>query len=536
MIRPLRQRPRALARAITAIIAAVALVGCTGTSTSGGGTPVKGGTVTAALSGDPQTLDTGLATGQLSQIPGQNIFEQLFARDKKFNPQPMLAKSFELSKDRRTYTIPLREGITFHNGAKLTSADVKASIERWLEISATGQQVSKDVDALETPDDLTFVIKLKRPRYSLIADLAWTVQAAIILPADIAKAAGKSPLKNEQVIGTGPYKLDSYKAGQRIQLVRFDEYKSLDQDFGGFAGKKTAHADKLVFVFVADASQRLNGLKTGQWDWVQEINGDDIDAAKKDSSLTVRASAVKYSNVLLLNSDDSSAFASVDARQAMNTLLDKEEIAKATFGPSWLWKPLNGALAATSNAALYTKAGIESFPGGDPDAAKALFKKAGVGSKPIRILTSKTYPYMYQWAVAAQAALKDIGIPSKVSVFDFPTMYERLGTSPGSWDLSVTYLSGMAGSPGQIPWFGKEQPGSYYRGDYGSTVDTLLAKYQDSTSAEEANGVMGELQTKFYETMPGVPLGGVSAVGVYSAKLTVPNDFTYVLWSAYKTN
>lgn len=530
-----RPGPRRGLVAIIAIVAVSLMTGCTGSSSGGTGEPVEGGTVKAALSGDPQTLDTGLATGQLTQIPGQNIFEQLFARDKNFNPQPMLADSYELSDDRRVYTIELRSGITFHNGDPMTSADVKASLERWLKISATGTDVATDVASIETPDDGTVVINLSRPRYSLLSDLAWTVQAAIIVPEEVAEAAGDKPLATDQVIGTGPYQLEEYTPGQSIELTRFDDYQSLEEDLGGFAGKKDAIADTLEFSFVADASQRLNGLKTGQWDWVQEINADDVESAKADPALTVRPSAVKYSNVLLLNNASESVFASLDARLALNTLLDKNEIAAATFGPEWVWEPLNGALAAVSNKALYTEAGLDQFQPNDPDVAKALFEEAGVGDQPIRILTTKTYPYMYQWAVALQDQLKQLGIDSEVDVFDFPTMYERIGTSPDAWDISVTYLSGMAGSPGQIPWFAGEQPGSFFQGDYESTVKSLLAKYQASETPEEANAVMGELQSAFFDTMPGILLGGTSAVGVYSKDLVVPNDFTYVLWGAYKT-
>ena len=528
-----RSKLAVVVAALTVAVLALASCSSGGSSTSTGSDdskPVKGGTIRAALSGDPQNLDMGLSSASLTIFVASNIFEGLFALDESNAPQPMLAKSYEVSDDGLTYTIPLRDGVPFQNGDILDSADVVASLQRWMSISSTGQQVSADLDSLKAPDANTVVIKLTRPRYSLISDLAFYVQSAVIMPEDIAKAAGKSPLTSKQVVGTGPYELEKYTAGESVKLKRFDDYAALTDDEGGLAGAKHAYADAIDYTFVTDASQRLNGLKTGQWDWVDGISADDVEAASADKSLTVRASVPGVVNTVVLNHNSSSAFASLDARRALNMVIDKKVFAKATFGPKWLWDPLTPAMVNPSNKAMFSDAGADIYQDYDPAEAKKLFAKAGIdGSRPIRIISTKTYPQFYQWAVLIQGELKKIGIEAKIATYDYPTVSEKVRSEPNSWDLSMTYFSGGVVSPAQIVWLTPAWPGEYRNAD----LDALLADYQKSTTPDEAKQVVEKIQTLVYDDLPAVQLGASSAVGVFSAKLHVPGDWTSFLWNSW---
>lgn len=525
-----RRMPAALALTVAG---AIALAGCSssapaGSNTVAAGEPIAGGTITAAIAGDPQNLDMGLNTGALTIAVAQNVFEGLFAMDSSFVAQPMLAESYEVSDDGLIYTFTLRDEVPFHDGSIMDSADVVASLERWMSISAIGTLVAADLASLEAPDDSTVVLSLTTPRYSLIADLAWYVQSAIILPEEIAVAAGSEPLSNEEIIGTGPYELKEYTAGQRVELARFEEYAALTDELGGFAGAKEAYADAIDYVFVADAAQRLNGLKTGQWDWVQSISADDYESASADTALTVVPSATGVVNTLLLNHNDASAFADVRARQALNMLLDKNEIATATAGPEWSWSPLSPSMVVSSNAAMFSDAGEDVFFDVDPERAAELFAEAGV-TEPIRILSTQTYPQFNQWAVLVQAALEEVGIAAEVSIYDYPTMVEMLSSDPTGWDLSMTYFTGTVTSPGQVLWLSPTWPGEYSNPD----MDELLAQFQRSTSAEDALGVVDEIQTLVYEDFPVVQLGAVQSVGVFSKDLHLPDDWTGILWNAW---
>lgn len=492
----------------------------------------KGGTITAALTGDPQTLDSGLSGSQLTYLVGQNIFEGLFALDETYTPQPMLAESYEVSDDLKTYTFNLRQDVKFHDGSDFDSGDVVASLQRWALVSPSGKAAAPGIVSITAVDPHTVEVVLSAPRFSFVGDLAFFVQSAIMLPEEIATAAGENPLSTEQVIGTGPYELEKMTPGQRVDLIRFEDYVPRTEDMGGFAGAKHAYADEIDFVYVADATQRLNGLKTGQWNWAQTISADDVAAAEKDPSIVVEAGATASINTIYLNNKDVSIFANPKARQALSLLVDPDVIAKATAGPDWLWSPLSPSLVTPSNAPMFSDAGSEEFFDYDPVRAKALFEEAGVTAEtPIKIMTTQTYPQFYQWAVMIQAELEKIDVPTEIQVYDYPTLTGLQASEPESWDLSMTYFVGSVTSPSQILWL---TPG--WRAGYESeALDALMLEYMGSADQKQATAVVDKIQAQVYEDMPVVQLGAVSDLGVYSKTLEFPNDWTQVLWNAHVT-
>ncbi|MCZ2859297.1 ABC transporter substrate-binding protein [Blastococcus sp. VKM Ac-2987] len=504
--------------------------GSTGNA-EGSSTPVDGGTLIAALAGDPQTLDVAQNSGALTIYVGQNVFEQLFQFDETLNPRPMLAEDYTMSEDGLTYTIPLREGVTFHNGEPMTAADVVASLERWQLVSGPGKLVAADLESITATDDSTVEIVLTQPRYSLISDLAAYVQAAIIVPAEIAEAAGDQPMSDEQIIGTGPYQLAEYTHGQRILLEKYPEYAALEEDWGGFAGAKEAHVDNIEFRFVADPTQQLNGLRTGQFHWAQSVSPDQYEAIKDDPALNVQVTDTGLINTVLLNHNAESPFSDVRARQAMNMLIDKEAMSTAAFGPEVLWTPLSGAMVFPINEPMYSEAGSDVYETYDPEQAKELFTEAGVtADTPIRIATTQTYEKYYQMAVVIQAQLEEIGLTAQVEVFDFPTMIDRLTSEPTSWHLSMTGFSGIPGAPSQINYLTPTWPGEYRS----ETMDGLLAEYNRATNADEAYEVVEQIQQTIWDEIPVISISPSKTLQVSSSKVQDLATFRpAVFWGTY---
>lgn len=516
---------------IVAAIATLAIAGLASGSTqaSARNSAKAGGTIRAAIDGDPQMFDVMYNGRTLTTLVGWNIFEALFAVDAKFQPQPMLAKSYTVSKNGRVYTIALRDGVKFHNGQPFTSADAKASLERWMMIAPLGKTVASQLASLKAPNKSTIVIALKKRRYSLITDLAWYQLGAYMLPASIAKAAGAKPLTTQQHIGTGPYMLGSYQPGKMVTLVRYKGYKSLTKNQGGLAGRKAAYADKIEFNFVPDPAQRLNGLLTGTYDWVSGISVDDIGRAGANPGISLTPGPTAYVNTLMPNHAPSSVFSNLKARQALNMLLNKPEIAVATFGPSELWRPLTPSWATPSNTAMYTTAGESTFRKYDPQRAKQLFAEAGVtASRPIRIISTQTYPQMYQWAVMIQAALKSIGLNADIQVYDYPTADQFTRTKPDAWDLTMSFYGSTWMTPDQILWLTPGWPGSYHN----AKIDAIKAKWQQASTAKEAHKLVDQLQSVVWADLPVIMLGAQKNMIPYSSKLKLNNPWANVLWNA----
>ena len=136
--------------------------------------PRSGGTLVWGHSETTQNLDihqTGTAsTGRVLE----NVHDAIVTVDDELTVVPSLAESFEQSEDGLTYTFRLREGVTFHDGSELTSADVKYSFERVMdpETGAVNFEVFNDVASIETPDDLTVVVTLNQVNAPFLSRLA----------------------------------------------------------------------------------------------------------------------------------------------------------------------------------------------------------------------------------------------------------------------------------------------------------------------------------------------------------------------------
>src|SRR5690606_11629734 len=148
----------------------------------------------------PPTLDPHFSTSIATRNVAMHIFEQLVTRDENNAVMPELAEGWEVSPDGLTYTFRIRQGVKFHNGKALTSADVKASFERYKRIGLAKVTLNPVV-AMEAPDPATFVLKVDKPQPVFLEELSAFVVPIAIIPAEQAdREGGKLDL-----VGTGPY-------------------------------------------------------------------------------------------------------------------------------------------------------------------------------------------------------------------------------------------------------------------------------------------------------------------------------------------
>ncbi|MBC7784582.1 MAG: ABC transporter substrate-binding protein, partial [Burkholderiales bacterium] len=131
----------------------------------------------------PPTLDPHFSTSVSTRNVAMNIFEQLVTRDESNAVIPELADSWKISPDGLTYTFKIRTGLKFHNGKDMTSADVKASFERYKRM-ALAKITLAPVVAMEAPDASTFVLKLDKPQPVFLDELSAFVVPIAIIPAE----------------------------------------------------------------------------------------------------------------------------------------------------------------------------------------------------------------------------------------------------------------------------------------------------------------------------------------------------------------
>ena len=120
-------------------------------------------TLRAVMHSDLKILDPIWTTAYIVRNHGYMIYDTLFATDAKGEIRPQMVGSYEVSADKLTYILTLRDGLTWHDGQPVTTEDCVVSIKRWAAKDTTGQKLMTFVSGFEIKDAKTFLIKLNEP-------------------------------------------------------------------------------------------------------------------------------------------------------------------------------------------------------------------------------------------------------------------------------------------------------------------------------------------------------------------------------------
>lgn len=188
--------------------------------------PQYGGMLRVAIAGDPPSLDMHQEQTFMVTIPLAPVYNTLVMFDPHNYPQVTgdLATAWTVSADHLTYTFTLHQGVKFHDGSALTSADVKASLDRIVfppaEIISPRQSLYQTIKSIEAPDGDTVVVHLHYPSASFLSMLA---HPANFIYAK--KYLDRDPHYYKQhAMGTGPFTLKEYVHGATLELERNPHY------------------------------------------------------------------------------------------------------------------------------------------------------------------------------------------------------------------------------------------------------------------------------------------------------------------------
>ncbi|HTN60927.1 MAG TPA: ABC transporter substrate-binding protein [Devosia sp.] len=480
-----------------------------------------GGVIDVATIGEPPTLDPMASTADLVGIVTQHIFETLYTFDANWGSTPLLAAALPtISADGLTYTIPLRTGIKFHDGSVMTSADVVASLERWMKIATRGKQAAEVITGVTAPDDASVIITLSKPYAPLLALLSFNNAAAIIIPA---ANAAQDPL--ESFIGTGPYMLKERVPDQYIQLVRFDGYQSLEGEANGYGGARHQYLDEIRFVPVPDPNTRVEGAVSGQFQYVDQLPVESYDRVASGKTEPVVLAPFGWP-VFMMNTQDGLT-KDIKIRKAIQAALAPEDMMLAAFGSKDFFS-IDGAWYPEGYI-WHTEEGTEAYkPNGDTEAAKALLAEAGYDGTPLRILTSRQYEFHYKMAQVAQAYLEAAGFKVKMDVVEWATLTTNRA-DPKLWDIYITH-SPFLPEPSLMGIMSDSSPGWWATDAKHAAVEAFNAE----TDPAKRVALFTEVQKVIYDEVPGYKVGNFNALAAQSPDLdgVTPAPWPY-FWNAY---
>jgi peptide/nickel transport system substrate-binding protein len=352
-----------------------------------------------------------------------HVIEGLVASRDDGSIQPMLASRWTISPDRRTYRFTLRHGITFHNGAPLTAADVVWTFQHYMapssywrcksDLGAGGIAQLRSVRA-DRPD--TVVMTLDRPAPMFLKTLARNdCEGSGILQ----KASVGADGRWLQPIGTGPFAWSGWLHNQRIELARFGGYRSLPGPGSGNGGGKRALVDRLAFQVIPDSSAASAGLLRGSLDVVDGLPSNELDWLRGQPGIRFAASpSAEYFAILFQTRDP--ALADPRLRRAIALSMDVAGLTRvATRGTGTANSspiPATSPFFGATERPLITR----NLP-----LARALAKASGYKGQPIALLTSHSPPEAFDAAILVQAMAREAGINLTLTSLDWASHFAR---------------------------------------------------------------------------------------------------------------
>ena len=396
--------------------------------------PKRGGTLVVGTTQTPRHLNGAVQSGIATAVPSTQLFASPLRFDDKWNPQPYLAESWKLAEDGMSLTLNLRKNAVFHDGKPVTSADVAFSIMA-IKANHPFQTMLGPVEKVDTPDAYTAIIRMNKPHPAIV--LAMSPALCPILPKHVygdGQDLKTHPRNSADVVGSGPFRLVEFKAGQRIVMERFDKFF--------LPGKP--YLDKVVVNLSPDASSLMLGLERGDIQMLPFVSvPTDLRRLKDNAKLTLTPKG--YEGIGPLNwlafNLERKPLSDVKVRKAIAHAVDKNFITKALMGGFAV--PADGPIVPTSPFAVTD---VVRYPL-DLKKAAALLDEAGYKPGANGERFKLTIDYLpgaddQQKTVAeyVRGQLKKIGIAVDVRASaDFPAWAKRIAAHDFDMTMDLVF-------------------------------------------------------------------------------------------------
>ncbi len=485
--------------------------------------PKKGGTLKIGIFGEAPSIDPMFTTATITRNLSSHLYEGLFGNDRNFSPQLDLLAGYEMTKDGKTATMKLRKGITFHNGKTMTSADVVASLRRFMTFGNRGKPIGARLDAIKAPDKDTVVMTFKLPTGRLPLFLAHGEE--IIMPEEIATKYVKAQLKEH--VGTGPFKFVEWQPDRFLKFARFENHAVSPGEPNGWVGRKVAHLDELLFVPVPEDSVRADGVITGEYHFGEILNPDSYDTLKSSPAVNTYVVKPYYFSAIHFNKKQG-IFTDLRMRKAFKLAIDLEPGWRAAWGSPDFWR-LQPAMGSPEMS-WYTEVTKGEYNKKDPDQAKALLKQAGYKGEPIRWLATKEYSYNYAFALATKPQLEAVGFKVDLQVVDWATLIQRRA-KPELSDLFVTGHD-TPNHPLLQPYMNPAWPGWWDSPEKTKIYDALFAETDD----KKAQALVDDMERLVMKEVPYVKIGEYFALRAARKEFQgYVNPVHFYFWNCWLT-
>jgi peptide/nickel transport system substrate-binding protein len=458
-----------------------------------------GGDFTYGLEANVAGLDMQANAAASVRDIAMNTYETLVTRDENMRPLLQLADKVEVSPDSKVFTFRLRQGVHFHNGKPFTSADARASFERYGRVGID-RSILAPVDHYDTPDPSTFVIAMKDPRPAFIEAMSSITVPIIIIPEENKDA----PPQQLPSVGTGPWQLDQFVADSYVRLKPFPGYSpdTRYDDLSGFGGYKQVCLNSVTFRMVPEPGARVAGLETGELQGVQDVPT----IAQKRIASNKDVKLLKLENFWLnvtYGNWSAPPTNNLKFRQAVLAALDFDEVMEAASDGDFK----HNYSFQYPGTSYYTEIGRQLLDQHDPARAKQLLQEAGYRGEKVVLLTNKDYPSLYNSGLVVSQQLKAAGINAELLVLDWPSALQKAMKGTPDWNFFFTGWITYVAVGGVQTLRPMAEPNPVYTPPDGKTDPAFMQAFE-----EVANGATLEARKAAFERAQKIALDDVMVI------------------------
>lgn len=474
--------------------------------------PPASRTIRAVLHGDIPTYDPIWTTANMSAYHGGMVYDTLFGVDEQDVPHPQMVDKYGVSDDKKTWTFELRDGLKWHDGTDVTTADIVPSIRRWAARDGAGQLMMQRTKDISAKDAKTFSIVLNEPFGLLPYALGKTVTPGGFMMRK--REAETDPMqKIDKVVGSGPFVFNEGETRPGNQYV-YDKnmaYVPRKEPPSGIAGGKIVKVDRVIYMNMPDAQTAVSAVQAGEIDFYETPPVDMLDQFKDDPDVVVETlnnlGNVGWIRLNFLYPP----FDNVKVRQAMLYLSKQSDMLRPTFGDGKNWRECGSFFACGS--AMENDANEGWFKGGqNVEKAKALLKEGGYNGEEIVLLQATNIAYMMNAATVLAQQMRKAGMKVRVEPMDWSQVVQRRASkakpSEGGWNIFITSAGGGGmgnpftnsgmGANGEKGWFGWPSNAKH---------EQLRQAWINADTVPERKKIATEIQANAWDFVPHIYFG-----------------------------
>jgi peptide/nickel transport system substrate-binding protein len=469
-------------------------------------------TLKAVMHSDLKILDPNWTTAYIVRNHGYMVWDTLFAMNDKLEIKPQMVDTHTVSADKLTYTFTLRDGLKWHDGQPVTTADVIPSLKRWGAKDSMGQKLMSFVAEMKATDGKTFTITLKEP-YGLVLESLGKPSSNVpfIMPKRVAETDPNTQLS--EVVGSGPFvfKKDEWKPGDKTVWVKNKEYKPRAEAPSWLSGGKVVKVDRVEWLAIPDHQTAINALLNAEIDYIESPPHDLLPVLKKDKTVALfNGNPLGLQYTFRFNWLHP-PFNNAKVREAVTYALNQEDFLKAVIGDPDYYKVCKAMFVCgtpfETNVAMDGGRLESNFA-----KSKALLKEANYDGTPVLLMQSTDLAVLSNLAPTAKDLLEKGGFKVDMQAMDWQTVVARRAKKEpikdGGWNAFLTaWVAADILNPVMAGFFNSSCDKAMFGWPCDEKMEKLRDDFARTTDAAKQKEIVAAVQTRAMEVGTHVHLG-----------------------------